>query len=210
MHLNNFKDLHRGETALVIGNGPSLKSIPDDFLSRYVSFGSNRIYLRFQPDYYVAVNPLVIAQNRDDITALDCVKFIRGGEGGGYPLHSIGRKAFSYEPDKWIYEGYTVTFVSLQLAYWMGFTTVLLVGVDHRYEYDGKPNEQRQMDGDDPNHFDPSYFRGQEWNNPDLEKSTQAYRMARMAYETDGRRVINLTEGSRLDVFPKGSVEEWS
>jgi hypothetical protein len=209
MHLNNLKGKYAGDVCTVIGNGPSLRGVTNDFLSKYVNFGSNRIYLRFVPDFYVCVNPLVIEQNRDDITALDTVKFIRGGECGGFPLKSVGKQSFSFEPDKWIYEGYTVTYVSLQLAFWMGFTTVLLVGVDHRYKFEGKPNERKLMKGKDPNHFDPKYFKGQEWNNPDLMRSAQAYRLANTAYGMHGRKIINLTEGSDLDVFTRGDIREW-
>ena len=62
-----MKNRHKGETALVIGNGPSLSDMPLGFLTMYHSFGTNRIYLLdgFMPDYYVAVNNLVIEQFND-------------------------------------------------------------------------------------------------------------------------------------------------
>lgn len=209
--MNEYKNKHKGETCIIVGNGPSLRYVPLHFLNQYPTFGSNRIYLHFLPKYYVCVNPLVLEQNRAEINPLPCVKFVRSGMGvDGFPLYSTRGRAFSMEPDLWIYEGYTVTFVSLQLAYWMGFTTVLLVGVDHRYKYQGKPNECHQLTGDDPNHFDPAYFRGQLWNNPDLEKSESAYRLAKETYERDGRRIINLTEGTALDVFPLGDLERYT
>lgn len=207
MHLNN---LHRNGTAVVIGNGPSLRDVPDSFLTKHVTLGSNRIYLRHKPNYYAVVNPLVIKQNREEIEQLATVKFVRAGEGlRGYQLNSKRKPLFSFEPLTWIHEGYTVTYVLLQLAAYLGFATVLLVGVDHRYTFDGKPNERKRMVGDDPNHFDPAYFRGQEWNNPDLEKSAKFYAVARSVYEQAGRRIINLTEGSALDVFEKGDIAEW-
>lgn len=206
MHLNNSIE----DICLIIGNGPSLRNVSDDFLDLYPTFGSNRIYLRYTPKYYTVINPLVIGQNRDEIAALPCVKFVRSGCGlSGHQLHSVRSPLFSLKPLECVHEGYTVTYVNLQLAYYFGFTTVLLVGVDHRYTFDGKPNEQRLMDGDDPNHFDPAYFRGQEWNNPDLEKSALFYAIARGVYEKDGRRIINLTPESALNVFEKGRIEEW-
>jgi hypothetical protein len=108
-----------------------------------------------------------------------------------------------------VYEGHTVTFVSMQLAFFMGFRTVLLVGVDHRYIYEGPPNERHVMKGDDPNHFSPDYFKGMEWHNPDLERSEAAYRMAREAFEKNGGRILNLTEGSALEVFDRCDLSEW-
>ena len=200
---------HAGETALVIGNGPSLKQVPNAFLDSFPTLGSNRVYLKYEPTYYVAVNPLVIEQNREDILKLDsAAKFVREGSGleNCYELHSMRAPMFSYDPTRYIYEGYTVTFVALQLAFFLGFQTVLLVGVDHRYTYTGEPNEQHTWQGDDPNYFDPSYFRDMQWHNPDLEQSEQAYWMAREAFESNGRRIINMTEGSALEVFEKGII----
>lgn len=203
--------LDHGLTCVVVGNGPSLNKVPVEWLGKYPTFGSNRCYLRFIPTYYVCVNPLVIEQNRAEIAALPCDKFIRAGSGIlSAPLHSSTQAKFSFEPLCWIHEGYTVTYVSLQLAYWMGFKTVFLVGVDHRYQQTGKPNEQQVMNGDDPNHFDPHYFKGQNWNLADIEKSTGFYKVARDIYEKNGRKIINLTEGTALDVFEKGNIEEWT
>lgn len=206
---------HKDETCLVIGNGPSLKNVPLDFLKKYPSFGSNRIYLLegFTPTYYVCVNPLVRQQFEKEILGLDCTKFLGGGDPipapDIYSLRSGIAPLFSYSPMHWVYEGYTVTFVSLQLAYYMGFTTVLLVGVDHRYEFVGNPNDQVMAGGVDVNHFDEKYFSDVVWNNPDLERSTEAYILAREAYEPTGRKIINLTPNSALEVFEKGTIEEW-
>lgn len=191
-------------TCLIVGNGPSLKNVPDSFLSKYPTFGTNRCYLRFTPTFYVAVNPLVISQNRAEIDALKCQKFVMGDN-----LKRSTQRPFSFAPLEWVNEGYTVTYVCLQLAYWMQFRTVLLVGVDHRYQAVGKPNETQTLQGDDPNHFDPSYFKGQKWQLPDLAQSEQYYREARGVFLADGRRIINLTEGTALDVFEVGSVADY-
>lgn len=212
---------HLGETCLIIGNGPSLKGMPNLFLKKYASFGTNRIYLKFVPDYYVAVNPLVVEQNKADIRMIRSrAKFVREGMGVFdpedtmhmspiYELHSMGIPMFSFNPCAYVYEGFTVTFVAMQLAFFMGFKTILLAGVDHRYIYDGQPNEQHVLQGDDPNHFDPNYFKGMQWHNPDLENSEAAYLIAKEAFDKNGVRCINLTEGTALDVFEKGSAAKW-
>jgi hypothetical protein len=208
--ISQFKDKHKDKTCLIVGNGPSLKNVGNNWLSKYPTFGSNRIFLKYIPDYYVAVNNLVIEQNRNNIQKIDCEKFIPQGFGIISNELTITREhKFCLDPSKEVYEGYTVTFVSLQLAYYMGFTTVLLIGVDHRYKYDGKPNEVHLMKSDDPNHFDDSYFKNQLWNNPDLVKSEEAYSMAKYAYEYDGRKIINITPNSALNIFEKGDMSEW-
>jgi len=218
---NSWSELnnkHKGETALVIGNGPSLNDVPLDFLQKYPSFGTNRIYLLdgFVPTYYAAVNPLVIEQFNYDIERMECEKFIayfytKHLLPDAHPLWSSVLPAFSRTPDLWIYEGYTVTYVCLQLAFFMGFTTVLLVGCDHSFEFEGEPNAIALAVGDDVNHFHPDYFsNGRKWNNPDLVRSGYAYHMARTVFEHDGRKIINLTPGSKLDVFERGDIKDYA
>lgn len=210
----DLADKHRHETALIIGNGPSLRDVPLDFLNKYPSFGTNRIYLKegFTPTYYCSVNPLVISQFAEDIANIEAPKFLPAPycfDDSCLPLNSSPMVLFSQDASAWIYEGHTVTFVCMQIAYYMGFDTVLLVGVDHNFKYDGNPNEQRLMEGADPNHFHPDYFKGKQWNNPDLQRSEHAYKLARAMYEAHGKRIINLTPGTKEQVFEKGIISEW-
>ena len=220
MHIHkkvNWPELyykHEGETALIIGNGPSLRNVSREFLQKYPSFGTNRIYLMdgFTPTYYCSVNPLVIQQFSEDIAMIDAPKFLPAAycfDDTCLPLNSAGMVLFSQDASQWIYEGHTVTFVCMQIAYYMGFKTVLLVGVDHSFVYDGRPNEQRVMDGNDPNHFHPDYFKGKQWNNPDLARSEHAYKLARAMYEAHDRRIINLTPNTKENVFEHGDINDW-
>lgn len=212
----NFMDKHAGETAVVIGNGPSLKDVPLSFLRKYPTFATNRIYLldKFTATYYVSVNPLVLQQSKDQINAYPAkAKFVAeayaGEIHGAHGLVSTGAQLFSFNPAAYVYEGFTVTFVCLQLAFFMGFKTVLLVGVDHKYKMDGPANSETTWQGDDPNHFSPDYFKGARWNNPDLERSRQAYMLAEKAFAENKRRILNLTKDSGLDVFKKGKLAQW-
>jgi hypothetical protein len=106
--------------------------------------------------------------------------------------------AFSFDPLRSpVWEGWSVTYVCLQLAYWMGFSTVLLVGVDHRYQ----PGEC--------NHFHPHYEHGMEPQEYDMTKALVAYRKAKAVYQKDGRRIINLTPNTKEPIFEKGQLTEW-
>lgn len=195
---------------IIIGNGPSLKQVTNETLASLHSFGSNGILLRFNPTHYVAVNPLAIERFADLIRERSGVKYMPASCKGRFknviPLHSHGIPLFSYDPLRWVYEGHTVTFVSLQLAFMMGFETVYLLGVDHRYKFVGEPNQETVLAGPDMNHFDSRYFQDSAWHNPDLERSEHAYELAREAYENDGRRIINCTPDSALEVFEKGEL----
>lgn len=212
---NELKNKHAGETCLIIGNGPSLKDVPLTFLKKYPTLGSNRIYILsdFVPTYLTCINPVVLEQFFYDFDGVKTTKFIRAGYdhlvSGSLPLHSSAFPMFSKNPSVCVYEGFTVTFVSMQLAWWMGFTTVLLVGVDHRFTFSGVPNQEMKADAVDVNHFDPNYFSGCQWNNPDLEGSEHAYKIAYNVYKQDGRKIINLTQGTALEVFERGEITEW-
>lgn len=198
-------------SCFVLGNGPSLSKIDNKVLDILPTFGSNRIFLKYVPTFYVVINPTEAKKYPQEIEELKCMKFVtdKVSINGVIPLHSTTEVDFSLDPLKVVNEGWSVTYVSLQLAHWMGFERVYLLGCDHRYSYQGEPNENIKWDGADPNHFSRDYvLPGESWNCPDLEKSTHYYRIAKDFFEYQKKEIINLTEDSALDVFPKGKLED--
>ena len=76
-----LKDIHKGQRAFIIGNGPSLKQTDLTKLKNEFTFGMNRIYLLFpelgfSTTYFCSINDLVIEQFSDDILALPMPKFL--------------------------------------------------------------------------------------------------------------------------------------
>jgi len=216
------RDAHLGERCFILGNGPSLRNTDLARLHDEVTFGLNRVYLLFpelgfSTTFYVAINTLVIEQCASDIRALHIPKFItwRGRQWlTGDPQTTFldtdytGPETFSSDVTGRVFEGSTVTYVALQLAFHMGFETVVLVGVDHNFSTQGTPNATVVSRGDDPDHFSAGYFgRGFRWQLPDLEASERAYRLAASAYQQAGRRVVDATVGGKLTVFPKVPFE---
>jgi hypothetical protein len=107
-----------------------------------------------------------------------------------------------------MWEGATVTYVALQLAFHMGFKQVILIGVDHNFATKGKPNTTVISQGDDPDHFDQKYFgKGFRWQLPDLETSERAYALALENYTDADREVLDATIGGKLSIFPKVDYE---
>jgi hypothetical protein len=216
-----LKDVHKGKRAFVIANGPSLKQTDMSRLKNEFTFGMNRIYLMFpelgfSTTYLTVVNDLVIEQTAEDLAALSLPKFLAWRSRRHFPRDlpisqlptflytSYTGPRFSSDVRRRVWEGATVTNVTLQLAFHMGFQQVILIGVDHNYTATGKPNETVVSQGDDPNHFSPSYFgRGFRWQLPDLETSEVGYAMARAAYRRAGREILDATIGGRLTIFPK-------
>lgn len=219
--LSQLAEAHSGETCVIIGNGPSLAKIDVSSLRGVATFGLNRGYLwwqkhGFEPTYFVTVNELVIAQFADELKRIGSIKFLpwRGraafaGVDGCCYLTELWSEGFRGDIRHGLWSGGTVTFAAIQLAYYMGFSRVVLVGVDHSFAAKGAPNEVRVSKGPDKNHFDTGYFgRGISWNLPDLPTSEQAYAMARAAFEADGREIVNATVGGQLEVFTRMPLAE--
>ncbi|MGI6259868.1 MAG: 6-hydroxymethylpterin diphosphokinase MptE-like protein [Anaerolineaceae bacterium] len=216
-----LKDTHKGERCFVIGNGPSLKNTDLSKLSNDFTIGMNRIFLAadelgFSPDILVCVNDLVVEQSVEEFNNLKMPKFFSWRARKWLNMDSYTHFLYTtYTSPRFttdiggrVWEGATVTNVCLQLAYHLGFSEVILIGVDHSFATKGTPNTTIQSEGDDPNHFSAAYFgKGFRWQLPDLETSELAYRMARKAYEADGRRILDATIGGKLDVFEKVEYE---
>ena len=211
----------KGERAFIVGNGPSLRNMDLSPLRREFTFGLNRIYLAFPSlgfvtSCLVSVNDLVIQQCAREMQTLPMPRFFswrsrrfipRGSDGPELPTFlytSYESPKFARDARGRLWEGATVTYVALQLAFHMGFQQVILIGVDHHFATQGQANRTVVSDGMDPNHFSPEYFgKGFRWQLPDLQTSEIAYTMAREAYHGAGREVLDATVGGRLTVFPK-------
>jgi hypothetical protein len=217
-----LKGQYRGERCFIIGNGPSLKNTDVSILNGEFTFGMNRIYLAFeewgfQTSFLVSINDLVIEQCMNDFLALKMPRFFSWHSRKFFPPDTYERESaptflfttytgpkFATDVTGRLWEGATVTFACLQLAFHMGFEKVILIGVDHSFAAKGKPNTTVVSQGDDLSHFDPKYFgKGFRWQLPDLDTSEQGYWLARQAYEAAGREVVDATIGGQLRVFPK-------
>jgi hypothetical protein len=220
--LNAMRNTHPGERCFIIGNGPSLRNTDLSKLKNEFTIGMNRIYLNFAEMGYktsvlLTVNDLVIEQCSEDIRALPIPTFVSWrGRRWINPADNLHYLYTSYELPTFngnvagrLWEGATVTYVAMQLAFHLGFKQVILIGVDHSFTTQGKPNSTIVSTGDDPNHFNPSYFgKGFRWQLPDLETSELAYKMASKAYKKNGREIIDATVGGKLTVFPKANFED--
>jgi hypothetical protein len=223
--IRQWKDRHAGQKAVILCNGPSLNQVDFDSLHRreIFTFGLNKINLlftrtRYRPSVIVAVNPHVIAQNAAFYNETDIPLFI-DAHGRKWVrlrdtvcfLHSatVYRK-FARDCSCSISQGATVTYVALQLAFHMGFATVALVGCDHSFASQGPANQTVVAGQEDRNHFDRAYFaHGQSWQLPDIASSELHYELARDTFACYGRKVVNCTEGGRLEIFERQKLSEF-
>ena len=234
--LTQYKNLYKGDSCVIIGNGPSLNKINFDKLSNIKTFGVNSIFLlteeiNFKPTFYTVEDDLVIQDNVEKIKKYDIdhkffphdfKKYFYDDNANYFFRHSryyrdeydIPKKTnlrFSKNFDKVVYSGHTVTYTNIQLAYFMGFKIVYLIGMD----FDYKEPETLIKDGNiwqstekDPNHFHDDYFGpGKRWHNPQLNKVKIAYEKSRNIFENDNKRIINLTIGGKLEIFQRNNFD---
>ncbi len=218
--IHGFQGIHAGQRCFIVANGPSLTNTNLELLENEITFGLNRIYLyfnstSFRPTYYLAVNELVLEQFSNEIRQLEMPKFLNWNCRSFYKpddqcttflkSRMVMRDSFQEDLTRPLVMGGTVTFVALQLAYYMGFQKAILIGLDHFYTDKGTPSgtETRIADRDE-SHFHPQYFpKGSKWQLPDLLRSEIDYSLARAAFERDGREIVDATIGGKCQIFSK-------
>jgi hypothetical protein len=178
---------------LVLGNGKSLMDVPDFMLKTYPSFGVN--YCLYQPNFYVCVDHDILVNHQDEI--YDFAKnsdfaFLAAKEKGIGDLYELPNvrlltkdtKAFKAER---YFSGMTVVYVALKMAFYLGFETVHLWGVDFSKEWD-------HYRGDYPPPTNPA-------RDALMDEMFYHYSLAAKVYNQAGRRIINHSHPSKLDAI---------
>lgn len=229
--LSKFHNAYKGKRCFIIGNGPSLNKHDLSLLKNEYTFAVNSFFYKtretgFKPTFFVVEDNLVMQENIEDIKAYKVpFKFFPANY---KDLHPPGRNVFFF-PANWgfylqsspnycaprfstdatkeLFCGQTVTYINMQLAFFMGFTEVYLIGMDFNYvipQEHGREGNWIYSTTDDPNHFHKDYFgKGKTWKDPKLDRVANSYRQAKIAYESAGRKIYNATIGGRLEVFER-------
>ena len=229
-----LKKLHNkfsGKRVFIIGNGPSLNNHNLSLLKNEFTIGVNGIFYKtresgFKPTFYTVEDRHVMKDNLDEINRYDCkYKFFpkdyksmlsnrkncyfftmdKGYYHKGSPYFCIPR--FSSDASHKVFCGQSVTMINLQLAYYLGFTEVYLIGMDHAYVIPDSAKvsgETIESTDDDPNHFHPDYFgKGKKWHDPHLDRVERTYQYFKLAFESKDRKIFNSTIGGSLEVFER-------
>lgn len=215
--LTKFHNIHKGERCFIVANGPSLSNTNLELLKNEWTIGMNRIYLNsnkngFTPSYLVVHDiPIQLKQFKDDFEIINLTKFFNWNSRSLFSrqenlmyIRSDFTPAFSKDLTKTSWGGHSVTNVCIQLAYYMGFSEVYLVGKDHNYEQKGTPGKLVIATGEEKNHFSKGYYKkGMGWRIPDYKGEELAYSMARDAFENNNRIIQDATIGGELNIFEK-------
>jgi hypothetical protein len=224
--MRKFKNRHKGQTCVVIGNGPSLKA---EDLTRIAqcgipTFACNRIHLIFpqtpwRPTYYFMSDEKLINQygdHIDDVPAENrffpkmCRDRIKNGNFYNQLMSRYDQEGrFSLHAGKGVYTGCTITAEMLQFAYFMGFHNIYLIGVDFSYQISKKLDDVTYSYQGENNYFIPGYLKpGEVADMPNVNANLLAFHAAKEAIEGQGRIVQNATRGGKLEVFTRVNLDE--
>jgi hypothetical protein len=226
-----LKNKFKGQRCFILGNGPSLNLCDLSLLDNEKSFAVNSIYYKteemgYKPTFYVVEDKHVIKDNLKEINAYSApymffpsiVKSqLDKGENRyfanlDYSFYvstskNFENSQFSFDCEKKIYCGQSVTMLNLQLAYYLGFTEVYLIGMDFSYAVPAsviKNGNVWESTEDDVNHFHPNYFgKGKKWHDPKLHNVLKSYELCKEIFEKDGRKIYNATVGGKLELFER-------
>lgn len=222
--MKKLKNSAYGKRCFIIGNGPSLTVDDLEKLKSEDCFATNRIYRLFdqtkwRPRYYcsqdeVLINNMqgefesIISQCESVLLSATAMKQRLKGEKLYYFYVDCGpfqddMPPFSEDITKQIYEGYTVLYACIQIAVYMGYKEIYLLGVDHNYIKNKKGN----YDGNR------SYAKGLEvdltnLNPPRLDNSQKAYEVAEKYCREKGIEIKNATRGGQLEVFERVDLDD--
>jgi hypothetical protein len=220
---------HYNDRCFIIGNGPSLNNMDMSLLKNEYTFGVNAIYTNFEkmgfsPTYYVIEDYLVAEDRMDEINSYSkSVKFfghyleyVLNYDSSSVPINVnidysnySGFPHFSKSASDQVWVGGTVSYLCMQLAFFMGFKEIYLIGFDHNYTIPGDIEKDSngltlRSNSDDPNHFSKDYFgEGKRWHDPNMSRMELAYRKAMEVYSSESRSIQNATVGGKLEIFSR-------
>lgn len=192
--IGDFKNLHDGKNVFILASGPSLAQANLAPLSRRIVIGLNRSSLIFPDTHYHCTMDERLFREYKEVLEKSRYMFTLQDRPFGIPMTLLGSEGFSRDLTQGVYSGYTVSYLALQLAVYMGFTNIFYVGLDLKHQ-------QGQ-----------THFFGKDHVSSNHE-STEFPKMIRMLQQgaeelkDSGVRVYNCSPDSTLDCFERVSLE---
>jgi len=218
--IKGFKNKHLSDRCFIIATGPSLTVEDLEKLRGEITIGMNSISkvgekTDWKPTYY-GVQDLAVYRNlkssieeldekvtvfisdslpkRESLTGKNIVQMPVCGMN-----HLINPNAdnvmFSDDCYDVVYDGYTITYSLLQLAAYMGFKEIYLIGADCSYAKQG-----------------PQHFIETGVTDPNVKIATErmlrSYKAAKEYADKHGIKIYNATRGGYLELFKRVSMDD--
>lgn len=217
--LEAFHNIHEGEKCVIVATGPSL--LMDDLqrikASGIKTLSMNKIFLAFdqtdwRPDYYVAADSDIIRENETWIKSSTLPYLLISDQDPGfwkdgeterlyrYHLQQTNPKedvTFSTNMVDGVYGSGSITFVCIQIAVYMGFSEIYLLGADHTI-----PGTVEK------DHFVDNYEKKRNIDYFAYHNLAEAeYHVAKKYADTNHIHIYNATRGGTLEVFERKNID---
>ena len=243
--LEPYRGRYKGQRCFIVGNGPSLRAEDLERIKGEFCIGCNRVYKLFnetswRPRVYTGVDENLFRDTFKEVSSLDAelklcsllatdmmypvkdllpLKLISKGDWIVYQR----LPEFSDDITKCVYHATTISYINMQIAAFMGFDEVFLLGFDHQFPQQWRispvvlknpekyvnaesiPGGCYKVRGCGQSEFYPSDYSGSAYC---IEEVTRGYRKAKMYFEEHGRRIANVTRGGKLDVFERVNFDK--
>lgn len=223
--LKKYKNLHAGKRCFIVCTGPSLSFVDLELIKNDFSFGMNSILkildqTDWRPTFY-GVQDIKVFQKMHsyiddsgikDVFISDIVEsrviksenVKKPDNAKIFPLNLYGHQyncknpkfKFSDDISACVYDGYSITYSLIQIACYMGFQEIYLLGCDNSYAKE--PGKQ--------------YFVSHGIVDPNAQRQAEyqriAFECARKYAQSKGIHIYNATRGGALEVFPRVNLDE--
>ena len=228
--LSLLKDCHKGEKCFIIGNGPSLdvKDLDRIYEKGMISFATNRVFKIFEktkwrPTYYASEDILLMQDAQKVIEEMNV-------KGRFIPINLKWYEGIDIPNADYFYIEYqdpmketyglsldiphnircrgTVTITCLQLAIYMGFSEIYLIGVDLGFGRMIEKQGNVVIDNTIKNHFAEDYDKGIFDQGFHVDEATEAYMdVENLSRKLRTFKVYNATRGGKLEVYERVDVD---
>lgn len=217
--LIDFKDRHNGERCFIIATGPSLTIEDLESLKGEKTISMNsicRLYDKtdWRPTYFAVQDNYVFKNIQGTLRAHKEVpvfisdniwkRFAREKEWVEFPTDTmyhaydmkIGKYYAKFSDDVYdiVYDGYSIAYSCIELAVYMGFKQIYLLGADCTYV--GEKEHVVDCGVED---------RSRKYATPKL---IAGYERVKEYADSHGIKVYNATRGGVLEVFPRVELED--
>jgi hypothetical protein len=231
-YIKSIKNTMVGKRCFIIGNGPSLTPEDLDMIKGEFSFGCNRIFdiyekTSWRPNYYVVYDKNVInSLLKQPVIELEVNKaFVSDKRLANYwsekndvqEIFNKGRTTIAKEKyyiqtvseniDDYFTSSQTVATLMFEIAFYMGFTEIYLLGIDNNYGIEKDMNGNKIINNIQSHFYETKDADGNRYT-ANIEAATKCYETCKKYADSHGVKVYNCTRGGKLEVFERKNLED--
>ncbi len=187
--IEDFKGIHAGKRLFILASGPSLGDLDLSLLQRRLVMGLNRSFLVYpETHYHCCMDHRLFDLHSEEMKKTRFL-FTLENRPYGIPMKLLGSEGYSHDLTEGIYSGYTISYLALQIAVYMGFSEIFYLGLDLKHRSGN------------------THFFGQDFHSRNHE-DTEFPKMKRMLssgakiVEELGVRVYNCSPDTDITCFP--------